>query len=384
MFYECENLPLFIQWLSEITIKDKYTYKQNLLLGTHIDGEKNMITLLEVTLPRENLTTSDTYNEKIEKFRCSLSDNTQKNFKTKCRMKYSCEINKVCCHMNDSNIIACFTTKGDINILNLKKYVTDNSDHRLKKKIHFDLSLKGHSKKGNSIRWDGRNGLISSSANDGKICIWDIYHSNGSRIVTPLITFFNNKDNINDCAWKDSNVLAVSQNGCIHLYDIRNKKEEAKQKVTNNVLNCIDMSPHNKNMFATSGNYKIISLWDVRNIKEPVHTIATEKKHTTKLVWDKFQNGVLLSSSSYHKYISLYDMNKIGVEQTYEDSLDGPPELFFVHGGHAQNISDFSLNQTYSPMVVASVSQDGKLNVWQPAKQVYDDATDSYEGSGME
>lgn len=384
MFYTCACPPIFVHWLSEITKNDKYSYKQDLLLGTRLDGKKDAITVIEVKLPRENLTAPDVYDDEIEKFRCSAENNSRNNFRVKCELTYECEINKVCCHTDDSNIIACFTVDGDINILNLKKYITDDSDDCQKKKVQFDFALKGHSKKGNSLTWNEEKNLISSSANDSNLCIWDMHLSDGCRVVNPIVTFFNNGQNLNDCTWKGSNVLAVSQAGYIHIYDVRSKREEVKQKVTSNVLNCIAMNPHDINLFATSGNYKEISLWDVRQINVPVHKIETEKRNTTKLMWDKFQSGVLISSNSYNKYISLYDMNKVGMEQTYEDSLDGPPELFFVHGGHSTNILDFSLNQTYSPMVVASVSQDGVLNVWQPARQVYDDATNSCDDSDVE
>lgn len=30
----------------------------------------------------------------------------------------------------------------------------------------------------------------------------------------------------------------------------------------------------------------------------------------------------------------MWDLSRIGEEQTPEDAEDGPPELLFVHGGH--------------------------------------------------
>ena len=40
----------------------------------------------------------------------------------------------------------------------------------------------------------------------------------------------------------------------------------------------------------------------------------------------------------------MWDLSKIGEEQTAEDAEDGPPELLFIHGGHTAKISGKSLN----------------------------------------
>ena len=55
-----------------------------------------------------------------------------------------------------------------------------------------------------------------------------------------------------------------------------------------------------------------------------------------------------------------------GEEQTAEDAEDGPPELLFIHGGHTSKISDFAWNPS-EPWVIASVSEDNIMQVWQMA-----------------
>ncbi|CAF1202293.1 unnamed protein product [Adineta steineri] len=61
---------------------------------------------------------------------------------------------------------------------------------------------------------------------------------------------------------------------------------------------------------------------------------------------------------------------KIGEEQTSDDAEDGPPELLFIHGGHAAKISDFSWNPN-EPWVICSVSEDNIMQVWQMAENIY-------------
>lgn len=36
--------------------------------------------------------------------------------------------------------------------------------------------------------------------------------------------------------------------------------------------------------------------------------------------------------------MNIWDLSRIGDEQTPEEEEDGPPELLFVHGGHIEDI----------------------------------------------
>ena len=58
----------------------------------------------------------------------------------------------------------------------------------------------------------------------------------------------------------------------------------------------------------------------------------------------------------------MWDLSKIGEEQSAEDAEDGPPELLFIHGGHTAKISDFSWNPN-EPWVICSVSEDNIMQV---------------------
>ena len=68
----------------------------------------------------------------------------------------------------------------------------------------------------------------------------------------------------------------------------------------------------------------------------------------------------------------VWDLSKIGEEQSEEDAADGPPELLFVHGGHTAKISDSSWNPN-DPWVICSVSEDNIMQVWQMAEHIYND-----------
>jgi len=66
----------------------------------------------------------------------------------------------------------------------------------------------------------------------------------------------------------------------------------------------------------------------------------------------------------------MWDLSRIGDEQTPEDAEDGPPELLFVHGGHTSKVSDFSWNAN-DRWTIASVAEDNVLQVWNMAEEIY-------------
>ncbi|SBT72122.1 chromatin assembly factor 1 P55 subunit, putative [Plasmodium malariae] len=429
MIYTCEWPSLFIEWIPNVCKNDEDIYYQDLIMGTYTTEKNNYILILEVSLPSEELSHASFYYEKINDFRHNFCNDTNKNFKMKNKIYHECEINKISCSPQNKDVIACFSSDGNINILNLGNYQYEENELKNNTIVNFDYTLKGHLYQGWGIQWDSENNLISSCADDSYLCIWDInsgstgatctsagtgigvpyttssgsfggggggvgggrgggctvspsYNSSNKGVVHPVIKFFNDNVPLQDCCWKDNNVLTVSDNGHINIYDIRNKSVVSSIKATNCTLNSIDVNPHNKNIFATGGTNKEIDLWDIRFTNKSLHRIISQKETIIKLQWDKYQPGILSSSSS-DKYIYFFDTNKIGIEQTYEDSQDGPPELIFIHGGHSSNILDFSLNSSYS-MMISSISEDNTLHIWQPCRQAYEDASDTYDDTEVE
>ena len=63
------------------------------------------------------------------------------------------------------------------------------------------------------------------------------------------------------------------------------------------------------------------------------------------------------------------------MEQTQEETNDGPPELLFIHGGHRNLVSDFSWNPSEDWMV-SSVAADNSLQIWQMAEGIHCDEDD--------
>lgn len=101
-----------------------------------------------------------------------------------------------------------------------------------------------------------------------------------------------------------------------------------------------------------------------------------------KVEWSPF-NESILGSCSADRRVGLWDLSRIGKEQSAEDAEDGPPELLFLHGGHTSKVSDFSWNSkdTWS---IASVSEDNVLQVWNPAEEIYAEDDDDDDDDANE
>ena len=102
--------------------------------------------------------------------------------------------------------------------------------------------------------------------------------------------------------------------------------------------------------------------------------IQTLKGHTDQVYnieWAPHNESVLASCSSDRR-VGIWDLSRIGMEQTQEDAEDGPPELLFLHGGHTSKVSDVSFNRN-DEWTIASVSEDNVLQVWNMAEEIYAD-----------
>ncbi len=108
--------------------------------------------------------------------------------------------------------------------------------------------------------------------------------------------------------------------------------------------------------------------------KLPFSRIQTLRGHTDQVYnveWAPHNESVLASCSSDRR-VGIWDLSRIGMEQTPEDAEDGPPELLFLHGGHTSKVSDIAFN-TNDEWTIASVSEDNVLQVWNMAEEIYAD-----------
>ena len=111
---------------------------------------------------------------------------------------------------------------------------------------------------------------------------------------------------------------------------------------------------------------------DSRKLKgsEPLHIFRGHDSEISRnLKWSTHGYEVFLSGSSDRR-VYVWDLSRIGAEQSMEDEEEDSAELLFIHGGHTDKINDacWNLNEDW---VVASVSEDNILQVWAMGKNIY-------------
>jgi histone-binding protein RBBP4 len=114
-----------------------------------------------------------------------------------------------------------------------------------------------------------------------------------------------------------------------------------------------------------------------------MQTLVGHNDQVYQVEWAPHNESVL-GSCSADRRVAIWDLSRIGMEQTPEDAEDGPPELLFMHGGHTSKVSDFSWNMR-DEWTMASVSEDNVLQIWNMAEEIYTPEADEEEmSSGAE
>ena len=109
----------------------------------------------------------------------------------------------------------------------------------------------------------------------------------------------------------------------------------------------------------------------------PLQTFEGHTDQVYAIHWSPFNESILASCSADRR-IALWDLSKIGMEQSPDDAEDGPPEMLFIHGGHTSKVNDFSWNPNYD-WCLAGVSEDNVMQIWSPAEDIYCEEGDDDE-----
>jgi len=164
------------------------------------------------------------------------------------------------------------------------------------------------------------------------------------------------------------------------VWDLRdsNKAAHVRENAHAKDINSIAFNPAQAFLFATASSDQTVGLWDLRNLKEPVSIFRGHTDEVYQVAWQAGDEGTILASCGADRRVNVWDLSRIGMEQDPEEAEDGPPELLFIHGGHTAKMNDVSFNIN-DPWVVASVSEDNVLQVWNMAENIYADYDDDDE-----
>ncbi|KAH9883383.1 WD40 repeat-like protein [Xylariomycetidae sp. FL2044] len=371
---------LTVQWFPDAKEPEgKNCRIHRVLIGTHTSDDKpNHVQIAEVEIPKSTRPNARDYDDdrgEIGGYGKSSSSGAESG-----AMKWTVvqsidhpgEVNKARYCPQNPDLIA--TLAVDTSIL-----VFDRTKHSFQPngKVNPQVRLEGHTKEGFGLNWSPHmEGTLVSGSEDQTVCLWDLNGlRSGSSILQPTRRFTHHANIVNDVQYHPISknfVGSVSDDLTLQIIDVRQDSNTHSALVAQNghsdAINALAFNPSTEVLVATASADKTIGIWDLRNVKEKVHTLEGHQDAVTSLSWHPHEAGIL-GSASYDRRIIFWDLGRVGEEQQPDDQEDGPPELLFMHGGHTNHLADFSWNLN-DPWLVASAAEDNMLQIWKVADSI--------------
>ncbi|EPY87308.1 histone-binding protein RBBP4 [Camelus ferus] len=315
-----------------------------LVLGTHTSDEQNHLVIASVQLPNDDAQ-FDASHYDSEKGEFGGFGSVSGKIEIEIKINHEGEVNRARYMPQNPCIIATKTPSSDVLVFDYTKHPSKPDPSG---ECNPDLRLRGHQKEGYGLSWNPNlSGHLLSASDDHTICLWDISAvPKEGKVVDAKTIFTGHTAVVEDVSW---HLLHESLFGSV--------ADDQKLMI--------------EFILATGSADKTVALWDLRNLKLKLHSFESHKDEIFQVQWSP-HNETILASSGTDRRLNVWDLSKIGEEQSPEDAEDGPPELLFIHGGHTAKISDFSWNPN-EPWVICSVSEDNIMQVWQMAENIYND-----------
>lgn len=374
MTHSLEWPSLTVQWLPDYqkNIEKEVSY-QKLLLGTHTsNSEPNYLLIADVVLPLPEAEI-DARNYDDQKNEVGGFGGVLNKIDIKIRIIHEGEVNRARYMPQNPFVIATKSASSTVYVFDYSKHGSVPVDTQCRPQHR----CQGHSAEGYGLCWNPHEaGILLSGSDDQQLCLWDIREA--GLTINPLQKrTAAHSSVVEDVDWHKHHPYlfgSVGDDAKLLLWDSRNfesKPTHSVDKAHDRDINCISFNPCNEFLIATGGLDQTVALWDIRNLTQKLHSFEGHKEGIYQVCWAPF-NETILASGSADRRIHVWDLGRIGDEQSPEDAEDGPPELLFVHGGHSAKISDFSWN-THDDWLIASVSEDNVLQLWQMAESIYND-----------
>ncbi|CAO2813738.1 unnamed protein product [Amaranthus hypochondriacus] len=348
---------LTVQWLPTTpqSNSDSPLNVHQVILGTHTSEEApNHLMVADVHLPKNSNTPCSSL-PKVEIVKKFCVDG---------------EVNRARGMVQNPNLVAAKTSGVEV-------YVFDVSKETSLDECSPDLTLKGHEKEGYGLSWNHlKEGYLLSGSYDCKICVWDVSSMPQSKVLDSLSVYKAHDSNVEHVAWhtKNENLFgSVGDDGRLMIWDLRSDKPQQSVIAHENEVNYLSFNSFNEWVVATASSDTTVGLFDTRKLDTPLHILGNHTEEVFQVEWDPNHETVLASSSDDRR-LMVWDLNRVGEEQS-EEASDGPAELLFSHGGHKARISDFCWNKN-EPWMISSVADDNTLQIWQMAESIYRDEDD--------
>mmetsp|Transcript_3662 Transcript_3662/g.6948 ORF Transcript_3662/g.6948 Transcript_3662/m.6948 type:complete len:463 (-) Transcript_3662:43-1431(-) len=371
---------LTCQWLPTLNPSStKTSTEHSLLLGTHTNDEQNYLMVASVGLPTEDAEI-DAREYVDEKEECGGFGSTGNKVEVKIKIMHEGEVHRARYCPSNPFLVATKSPSPDVYVFDLSKHPSFPTAGSSFNPQHV---LQGHTSEGYGLAWSPHPSQprhLISAGEDKLLCLWDL--ASAGATVPSLSKLTGHTDVVEDVAWHQTDpsiVGSVGDDRSIKIWDIRVKNSSGSTHTRSDAheadINSIAFNPVQEYLFATGSGDNDVGLWDLRNLKEPLSLFKGHTAEVFNVAWAPFGEGTILGSASADRRVNIWDLARIGQEQTPEDAEDGPPELLFIHGGHTSKLNDLSFNAN-DDWIVASVSDDNVLQVWSMAENIYADYDD--------
>ena len=400
---ELEWPSLTLQWLPDRQAHpDKNFVTQRLLLGTQTDGtERNYVMIAEVRLPGEEAVVDATEFSKSSEGHEKVTDSTREaggyssgqtgRFDIVQRIPHHGEVNRARYMPHNPDVIATRGVDGPVYVFDRTKYASKPSDE-----VHCDVTLECHDEEGYGMCWSVvEEGRLVTCAIDRRICLWDVQAAESvtasgaaGRTVKPVQTYSDaHNEGINDVAfhYTSPHVFAsAADDFVVKLWDSRLSAvaSSASHQFTAHTqpVNSVSFSPLSPYLLASASDDASVAVYDTRNPSNPLHTLKHHYEAVLQVAFSPF-SATVLSSVSADRRVNLYDLSL----QDDDEEAEGGGVLLFQHGGHTDKVGEMGWNGVEGEeWMVASVSDNNVLQVWQPAETIVNDEDEEGGESGGE
>lgn len=222
----------------------------------------------------------------------------------------------------------CITASSDnhLYLYNLKQNANEVSTKP-------ELMLNEHSKICTSISLNNSSTLLLSSSEDGLVCLWDLNTIGNLGILKPMHTISSHNNKIvNDVNWSpcNDNIFASGGNdNYITFYDKRTIDNYQKIKTLSPITK-VAFNYLNNNLFISANGNNITDLWDLRNTKVKLHSFKYHKDAITAIKWSNC-NENLFASASKDKSLVFWDIKLLEQYKSPVSTEDNPFEASLIH-----------------------------------------------------
>ncbi|KAM7204200.1 WD40-repeat-containing domain protein [Rhypophila sp. PSN 637] len=373
---------LTTQWFPDVKdVKDKNHTVHRLLLGTHTaEGKPNYLQVAEVEIPKTVEPNPQDYDEERGEIGGygSKGEPLVIKFNIVQKIDHPGEVNKARYQPQNPDIIATLAVDGRVLIFDRTKHSSTPVGTPAP-----EIELIGHTEEGFGLNWSPHEeGCLASGSEDHTVLLWDLKTlESPSRQLKPSRKYTHHKNIVNDVQYHPFVkhwIGTVSDDLTLQIIDVRRAETDRAAVVARDghldAINALAFNPRSEFLIATASADKTIGIWDLRNLKQKIHTLQGHNDAVTSLSWHPTESSIL-GSGSYDRRLIFWDLSRVGDEQLPDDQEDGPPELLFMHGGHTNHLADFSWNPN-DPWLVCSAAEDNLLQIWKVADSIvgHDDA----------